>query len=195
MTKTSCLMLDAAQVFLANAVAGQVKKVFAADISKGVLECAKILQPAKNVEYIYAGDVRSKINGKSLDLIYSFAVIQHVTDEVYDTILDSCSKLLKDDGKIIFHVELESELWKSEQSAKEDGSIVGKVKLHCGLNCFGRKLSYFYESAAKHGFKVLGMDSIATVSKERFDDVCDGHLLVMSKDPAPGAAELSPSRN
>jgi SAM-dependent methyltransferase len=167
--------------YLAKAISAHVNKVFAADISKGVLACAGIISPAPNVEYLYVGDIPGKIPDGSLDLIVSFAVIQHVTDDVYDGILENCHKKLKSDGRVLFHVELENDRWKSEETWRSDTSIVGKVKLQYGLNCFGRKLSYFSEAAAKHGFKITISEPFRAITKIHFDDVCDGHMIVMAK--------------
>jgi len=167
--------------FLAKATAARVAKVFAADISKGVLESAKVIQAAPNVEYLYSGDIAGKIAPGSLDLIYSFAVIQHVTDDVYEGILETCRGVLKADGRIVFHVELESEAWKPEEAWRADESLAGKIKLQYALNCFGRKATYFSDAAARHGFKVVTLETILLITKDRFDDVCDGDLLVMEK--------------
>jgi len=41
--------------FLAKAVSFIAGKVYAVDISHGVLECAKILNSGDNIEYLYAG--------------------------------------------------------------------------------------------------------------------------------------------
>jgi len=167
--------------FLAYSVAEYVRQIFAVDISKGVLECAKIVHSAPNIDYIYAGDLSTNVAARSLDLIYSFAVIQHVTDEVYDHILENCERLIKDDGKIVFHVELDGDNWKSEQAWKDDTSVIGKMRLQYGLNCFARKMSYFSEVAAKHGLKIMSSQPALSITKIRFDDICDGHILVMMK--------------
>jgi ubiquinone/menaquinone biosynthesis C-methylase UbiE len=55
--------------FMAHEVSSSVGKVIAIDISIGVLECARIINNQANIEQM------NSIEDKSVDFIYSFAVI------------------------------------------------------------------------------------------------------------------------
>ena len=67
--------------------------------STGALACAKILKAAPNLEYIVADKVGfAAIPDGSLDVIYSFAMVQHVTDEVFEMVLANCCRKLNPAG-------------------------------------------------------------------------------------------------
>ena len=70
---------------LARVTAPHVRKIYAMDISAGAVACAKIVNPVENVEYVVADESGlSAVPDAGLDAVYSFAVIQHLTNEVFD---------------------------------------------------------------------------------------------------------------
>jgi len=82
--------------YLAQEVAKYCKKVLAVDISCGTIACAKELNNSDNISY-YTNDGKglSMLNASSVDLIYSFAVVQHLHEELFEKILQdffSCFK-------------------------------------------------------------------------------------------------------
>lgn len=169
--------------FLAKIVSAHVQKVYAVDVSLGVLECARILNSAENIDYLHVDDLElNSVPDASLDIIYSFAVVQHVTSQVFKEILKRCFAKLKPGGKIVFHVKLEDPDWKSEEEWRADASFVGKIKFRYGMHCFSRKPGFFYEILPRHGFTVLSLESIESMCDEKFDDICSQHLLTAVKD-------------
>ena len=158
--------------FLAKAVSEYAKEVYAVDISGTVIQCAEILNNADNIKYSGVRTLPDFIDDESLDIIYSIAVIQHVTDEVFIQILKNCSEKIKKNGKLLFHVQLEDSKWKTEKEWKSDVSVRGKIKLKYGLNCFSRTSGYFNESLSKFGFKVLSIRNVESICGENFDDIC-----------------------
>lgn len=138
--------------FLAKAVAGKVQHVYAYDISEGVLECAKILCNKENISYISTLD---GITDKSLDLAYSFAVVNHLTDAALDGILRSIRVKLKDGGRIVFHVGLNENVGRTEQEWREDKSVRGRVKYAYGMNWFSRSRERLSELATGAGLNSI----------------------------------------
>lgn len=49
-----------------------------------------------------------------MDLVCATAVIQHVTDQVFDLILAASYRILKPGGRIAFDVVVENDDWMSE---------------------------------------------------------------------------------
>jgi predicted TPR repeat methyltransferase len=114
--------------FLAKAVSSFVKKVYAVDISRGVLECAKILDAATNIEYSDAGGLQRTVADNSLDAICSIAVVQYATGDILGQILKNCHQKLKVGGKILFHVKLPDPQWRTGNDWLKDQTLMGKVR-------------------------------------------------------------------
>lgn len=167
--------------FLARAVAPHVKQVDALDISRGVLECAKILNGAPNINYLCAlNDEKKQVS--EVDVIYSFAVIQHVTDTVFKDILEFCFQKLKPGGKIVLQVQLPEENWRTEEEWKQDATVVGKIKYAQGLHCFARTADEIEKMVAAANFKNIEFKNVSEMVSEDFDDICRTQLLLASKN-------------
>jgi SAM-dependent methyltransferase len=168
--------------FLATALAAKVNHVYAADISPGAIACARILNPAENLDYIIADEAGlSAIADESVDAVVSFAVVQHLTADVYDLILGNCRRKLRRGGRLILHIQLPEEGWKTEEQWRTDRSITGILKFRYGLHCFARTAESHLQLAAKHGFVNAKIESITDIVTEKFDDVCSQHLLTATK--------------
>jgi SAM-dependent methyltransferase len=163
-------------------VAKSVRWVYACDLSLGALACARVLNSADNVEYLTADESGfGKIADASLHVVCSFAVIQHVTDEGLEQILAICARKLKPGGRLVWQVQLEGANWRSEREWRADDSLVGKVKFRYALHCFARTEAQFAEALMRHGFTHPVIVPIAQQVKERFDDVCEQHLLAAER--------------
>ncbi len=168
--------------FLAKAVAPFVRKIYACDISTGALACAKILNNGENIEYVSADEKGlSQIPDESLDAIYSFAVIQHLTDEVFEIVLKNCHQKLKKGGQIIFHIQLQDEIWKTEDDWKSDDSIKGKLKFKYGLHCFGRTKEKHEEIIAEHGFSITKFESLQYIHNPNASEADSQFLITAEK--------------
>ena len=170
--------------FLANAVSSLVAKVLAVDVSRGVLECARILNDQKNITYLHTTQLE-RIELGSIDLIYSIAVVQHVTDQVFYRILDTSYKALKDNGRIAFHVAVDQQGWRDESDWVSDKSIKGRLKLKCGLNCFNRNGESIVRMLGEQGFSSVCLQPIESLGFEDFDDICKQHLVTAVKSARP----------
>ncbi|HEV7928940.1 MAG TPA: class I SAM-dependent methyltransferase, partial [Nitrosospira sp.] len=90
---------------LARIVSDGTKKVYGCDISTGVLTCAEILSPAPNLEYVISDEAgMNGIPDGSVDVVYSFAVIQHLSREAIEIVFENCYRKLKPGGKVLIHV-------------------------------------------------------------------------------------------
>jgi len=168
--------------FLAKAASLHVREVIAYDISDGVLACAEILNGAKNISYRIApqGPVAPE-ELQSVDLIYSFAVIQHVSDAVFLSILKTCYDLLKPSGTIVFHIVVDDASWKSEVEWRADRSLYGRLKLNLGLHCFGRKLNDITNRFENNGFSIKDSFVIGDRFTIKDKDLARQHLFIIQK--------------
>ncbi|MEP6925056.1 MAG: class I SAM-dependent methyltransferase [Pyrinomonadaceae bacterium] len=168
--------------FLAHAVAPHVRQVYALDISRGALECAKILNGADNIKYLFAlNEEKERIADESLDVVYSFAVIQHVTDEILREILAFCFRKLRSGGKLVLQVQLEETGWRTEEQWNADKSLAGRVRLSQGLHCFARTAETVGEIVTKSGFSSIEFKNVSEMVAEDFDDICRTQILLAIK--------------
>ena len=165
--------------FLAKETAGYAAKVFGCDISGGVLACAEILNHAPNLTYVLADDKGlEKIENESLDAIYSVAVIQHLSNEIFEIVLKNCEAKLRKGGKLILHIQLTDDVWKPEEEWKSDTSIRGKMKLKYGLHCFGRTDQEHKDIIENFNFRVVSITPLPVVAG---DKVSAQALLIAEK--------------
>jgi len=87
--------------YMARAVAPLVASVEAVDLSPGALACARILNSAPNIVYETVTDFGQR--DLSADMAYSFAVVQHLTDEQVRIALSLLHRRLRSNGHLILH--------------------------------------------------------------------------------------------
>ena len=167
--------------FLAKAVSSGVKKIFAVDISAGAIECARILNPAENINYLIANEegLRTIPDG-SCDVVYSYAVLQHLTDDVLDKVLENCRAKLKVNGNLLLHIQLRDDVWQTEEHWINYTSTRGKIKYRCGLHCFGRAEEVYSEFVIKHGFgelQIIGIEGFAA----KYDEELKSQRLLIAR--------------
>jgi SAM-dependent methyltransferase len=167
---------------LAKQVSANVRKIYACDISDGVLECARILNSATNLEYIPADEAGiNKIADESLDVVFSFATVLHLSAEIFESVLETCREKLKSGGKLILHIQFEEDFLRTEEQWKSDKSFQGKIRYRYGLHCFKRPKEFYLETVLKHHFDEIEFVKIADLTDENFDDICSHHLLTARK--------------
>lgn len=111
--------------FLAKAVSGHVQHVLAVDVSRGVLACAGILNGEDNIRYLVnAANDLAAVADASVDLVYSFAVIQHLRKEQTAAFFREFARVLRPGGQGMIHFIL-------GQSAvhEHEGWEVGRVEV------------------------------------------------------------------
>ena len=149
--------------YLAKAAAPHVNHIYAVDISRGALTCAKIINAAENVEYICTD--RSGLNSipdGSVDAVYSFAVVQHLNEKMIEKILANCRQKLKHYGLLILHIQLPDYIWREQKDWERDETIKGRLKHKYGLHCFGRREEEYFELARKNGFGDIHVQEIVS---------------------------------
>ena len=167
--------------FLAAAASRRAAKVYACDIADGILACAEILNGAANIEYrAIPASGKIPIADASIDLVYSFAVIQHVTDEVFEKILREWRRIVKPGGRVLCHIVLDDSGWKPEQEWRGDTSVNGKLKWYIGLHCFGRTRRNVEEQFVAAGLAFPEIVPISDFNLPYDDDICRQHLCVSS---------------
>jgi SAM-dependent methyltransferase len=168
--------------FLARAVARQVKQVYACDISLGALACADVINGAANIRYIYSGESGfAQIADASLDLAYSFAVIQHLRESVIRCLFMVVGKKIRPGGRCVIQVQLDDGQWEEESIQTANQTIAGRLKLKYGLNFFPRSEEFFRELAAAAGFTVVAFRPVSQFFDRPTDDLYYQHLLILSK--------------
>jgi len=166
--------------FLAKSAAGYVRHIYAIDLARGTLQCARILNSSGNVTYLHTTQL-NRIDDASIDLVYSIAVVQHVTDSVFATILATMHRVLKNGGKLVMHIALHDAGWKTEQDWVRDTSLLGTLKYKYSLHMFNRteqSVRTFLEAA---GFSAIEISPVSDLCPDDFDDVCRQHLILAAK--------------
>ena len=167
---------------LARVTAPHVSKIFAMDISAGAVASAKIVNPVENVEYIVADEKGlSAIPDAGLDAVYSFAVIQHLTNDIFEIVLKNCEAKLKPGGRLILHIQLTDDIWQSEDQYKADSSVHGKIKYELGLHCFGRTEQEHIDIVSRHNFVDIEINKLEDFVPEFAHEVHSQRLLVARK--------------
>jgi SAM-dependent methyltransferase len=177
--------------FLARIVAEKAKKVYAIDISDGVLLCADAINHRDNIQFLNVfKNETDAIEDNSVDLIYSFAVLQHVSQDLMDGIFALFSKKLKPNGKLLLQVQLEADGWKSEQDWKEDTSLSGKLKYKYGLHAFSNSVNFYHDKMTNRGLTFISVADLSSMLPFDFDDICHQQLIIGQKEPAVSPVEL-----
>jgi len=166
--------------FLAQYVAGLVKTVYGVDISRGVLECARVINSAPNASFVHTAAMAA-IGDATVDLAYSVAVAQHLTDAALARALDALRQKLKPGGRLLLHAVIDAEGWRSEEEWRRDASIAGRLKLKYGLNCFTRGERRVRDMLETAGFESISVRSMRDICPDPFDDVCTQHLVCATR--------------
>ena len=163
---------------LARVTAPRVKRIYAIDISSGAIACAEIVNPAENIQYLVATpEGFNAIPDHSQDAVYSFAVIQHLTDAVFEMVLENCRRKLKPGGRLILHIQLTDDIWQTEDEHRSNTSMTGKVKFELGLHCFGRTEQEHIDLVSKHGFTDIEIKKLVDFVPEFASEVHSQCLL------------------
>lgn len=162
--------------YLARAAADLADEVLAVDVSRGVLACARILNPAPNIRYIQADEL-AQLSAGTCDLAYSFAVAQHLSEVTLSQSLDMLARALRRGGRLILHFAEPGD-FATEQEWRADVSLRGRAKLQFGLHCFGRTEGQMKTLVEASGFENLRTFPVGELMTESADDVTRQHLLM-----------------
>jgi SAM-dependent methyltransferase len=179
----TCLDYGCGPGFLASAAAERVEKVIACDISAGVLACAKTINPSPNIDYRQvATNGAIPVPDETIDLIYTFAVVQHVTDDVFKGMLGEFRRVLKPGRIVVCHVVVDGARWKTESHWREDRTVRGRIKWEFGLRCFRRSLDSIGKLVTDAGFRLQSISRISDLGVDLLsDDIEKQHLCILSR--------------
>jgi SAM-dependent methyltransferase len=178
-----CLDYGCGPGFLAVSVALKAAKVIACDISPGVLACAEAINSARNIEYRKIGaDGAIPVKDGEVDLAYSFAVFQHLTDDVLRKTLAELRRIIKPGGLAVCHVVLDgAEGWKRESTWRDDKTLTGRLKWEINLHCFSRAPVSLERMIVDAGLKLRQLIPISDLGVSLAgDDVERQHLCVLT---------------
>ena len=160
--------------FLAKAVSAHVVHITATDISRGVIACAKELNSASNLNYRVNSPSRlTGIRDGDIDLVYSFAVFQHLLKADAEAFLREFLRVLKPGGRIVCHMILKE----PDEPRAADPSVGSWIKQRVNL-----RMVYFTPDEAltlfrQVGFKNLQITSVNSLAQLN-DDIGQEHLII-----------------
>jgi cyclopropane fatty-acyl-phospholipid synthase-like methyltransferase len=165
--------------FLARLVSAHVKQVIATDVSRGVLACARVLNPAGNLTYVQNGlaDLR-RVADASIDLLYSIAVVQHLTKEQNRAFFKEFARVLKPNGTGAVHANILPEnAEKSPRFDADTGNWISKrVKLRMDYFTPSEVTRLLGEAGFSH-VRITRIDTLTDID----DDIGNEHLVTFSR--------------
>jgi cyclopropane fatty-acyl-phospholipid synthase-like methyltransferase len=139
--------------YMAYAVAANVAGVEAVDVSPGVLACARVLNSARNIEY---ETVMQFGQGRLVaDVAYSFAVVQHLTDEGVRVALSLLRRRLRSRGLLLLHFATPDDGFRTASEWEQDRTVRGRLRMRLALHCFGRSYEEMQRLLDEAGFEVM----------------------------------------
>ncbi len=162
--------------YLAAAVADKVAHVDAVDISRGVLACARALNGRPNVRYSTPADLGQ--GSAVADVAYSFAVVQHLRTPALMQMLAILGRQVRSGGVLLLHFAVPDQTWRAEADWLASLSLGTRVKLHYGLNCFGRPAAEMTDLVTANGFTDVTVQSLDGQVTLPADDIGEQHWLI-----------------
>lgn len=163
--------------FLAYHVARRVRSVIGVDIARGALACARVLNATGGTRFLHTAQIAT-VPDASVDVVCSFAVFQHMTDAALAGALATARRVLRPGGRLVAHIVIDGHGWRTEDDWRRNTSVVGRLNLRYGLNCFSRSDATVRALLTTAGFKHVEVRSLSDDFPEPFDDICAQHLVV-----------------
>ena len=163
--------------FLAREVSERVARVLATDVSRGVIACARELNRAANLTYLRnESDRLEGVEDGSVDLVYSFAVFQHLLKPQASTFFREFARVLKPGGVGVCHTILQEPGELRAADPSDGGWICRRVNL---------RMIYFRAEEIKALARQAGLSEVEIVPvsalAEIRDDIGREHLLTFRR--------------
>jgi ubiquinone/menaquinone biosynthesis C-methylase UbiE len=162
--------------FLARAVSPHVRRVIATDVSRGVIACARRLNAAPNITYVANRLANLKILGNdSVDLVYSFAVFQHLLKEQSQAFFAEFARVLRPGGLGVCHLPLAR-----QPGPPKDGtghSWMYRLVTLRTLTFTADEVTAMLHAAGFRQVEVVPISSLADID----DDIYHEHLLLFRR--------------
>ncbi len=168
--------------FLAREAAKYAHRVTGVDISRGVIACAQEFDNPHNVGYlINNGKDLSILQDEQFDLIYSFEVIQHLSEELFEKFLREFFRVLKPKGKCVCDIALGGNGESKPQMIDRSSLIAKHIEKSWRLPFVARSSEKVKRKIRDARFKELSIIPIQQISDCAGDDVVKRHLIVFNK--------------
>jgi 2-polyprenyl-3-methyl-5-hydroxy-6-metoxy-1,4-benzoquinol methylase len=167
--------------FLARWVSPLVAQVIATDVSRGVLACARQINPADNLRYVRNGlSDLAEVGNCSVDFVYSFAVFQHLLKGQSLAFLREFARVLKPGGTGAIHSILkEPEAAPRYPDAGSTGWIARRVNLRM-VYFTAAEMAALLAQAGLADVQVVRVDTLAAIN----DDIGQEHLVTFRRPAA-----------
>jgi cyclopropane fatty-acyl-phospholipid synthase-like methyltransferase len=147
--------------------------VVASDVSRGVIACAEQINGADNIRYVANGlSDLANIADSSLDLLYSFAVFQHLTKEQSVAFFREFARILAPGGSGVCHAILKE----SGESRAADPSAGNWLARRVNLRMVYFTSAEITESLQSAGLRDVQIIPVASLAK--IDDDIGSEQLV-----------------
>lgn len=167
--------------YAAAATAERTKRVYAADIAAGVLRCAEVLHSRPNLKYVLmeSGGLQG-IPDATIDIAYSFAVFQHMTDQAAKQALGEIARVTRPDGTLLLHVIVAHPELQTEQEWFADRSVKSRLRARVSLHVFSRSRDQLLALVSAAGFRDVGIVPASTLT-DVDDDVAHDTILTAKR--------------
>lgn len=145
--------------YMAAAVANYVDTVEAVDVSRGVLACASVLNGDPKI--IYETPAQCGARAEEVDVAYSFAVAQHLTDDTLADVLCMLHRRLRPGGQLLMHFSLVVDGFPTEEEWRSGTSALARTRARWGMSCFGRSSGGMEKLLANAGFDEVVIEPLA----------------------------------
>jgi ubiquinone/menaquinone biosynthesis C-methylase UbiE len=167
--------------FAAAAVSKQARTVYGADIAPSILSCAALLNGRPNVEYLPVVDGKVQgLDDQSVDLVYSFAVLQHLTEHDCRQAFAEIFRVARRRSRILLHVILDAPDWPTEQEWFGDLSTSGRRRARYTLQCFTRPRDEMVSLVRDAGFDDIEVARASDLTDVQ-DDIRKQHIVTASR--------------
>lgn len=166
--------------YMARAVASSVARVEAVDLSPGVIACARILNYAPNIEYETVAEF--SLRRDSADMAFSFAVVQHLTDDRLRVALSLLRLRLKSGGELILHFAKPENGFRTASEWHQDKTLRGRVRMRLALHCFGRSYGEMERLLDETGFDVLEISPLQHKTSADHDIASEHWVRAVARD-------------
>lgn len=163
--------------FLAGEVARHVERTVAVDVSRGAIACARQLNDASNIAFkVNLGPRLDGIDSHSVDLVYSFAVFQHLSREQSLQYLAEFARILKPGAKALCHFIIQG------RPEKKNDDVVGSSRWSLVNRYKVRLVAYaateLHDMVAQADFAQCTIVPISEVAKLN-DEIGSQHLAIL----------------
>jgi ubiquinone/menaquinone biosynthesis C-methylase UbiE len=172
--------------FLAKEASGYAGRVIGTDVSRGVIACAQQLNAAPNLQYMTNRTNRlCRIDDESVDLVYCFAVFQHLLKDQTEAFLREFLRILKPGGQAVCHMILKEAGEPRAIDPSEGSWVTRRVNLRM-VYCTSAEATRLFQRAGYEDVTIHPVSSLADI-----DDDIGSEQLVTARRPAARAGGLA----